>query len=145
MECRELGTTLVGKLVKADGRQHEVILPLRFPSFDKMSAMIDPSRGDAIFISVIDAGSRINNATKRYYTGLQVTKDPGVWVVYTGFIMLLLGCMVTFFMSHQRICIEIQPAGKKSRVVVTGTANKNKMGMRRKVESIAEKLKLEES
>ena len=142
---RELGTTLVGKLVKADGRQHEVILPLRFPSFDKMSAMIDPGRGDAIFISVIDAGSRINNATKRYYTGLQVTRDPGVWVVYTGFIMLLLGCMVTFFMSHQRICIEIQPAGKKSRVVVTGTANKNKMGMRRKVESIAEKLKLEES
>ncbi len=141
---QDLGAALVGKLVKASGSQHEVALPLRFPSFDKMSAMIDPARGDAVFISVIETGSQMNSTAKRYYTGLQVTKDPGVWVVYTGFIMLLCGCVVTFFMSHQRICIEIQPAGSKSRVVVTGTANKNKMGMRRKVEAIAEKLKLEE-
>ena len=102
--------------------------------------MIDPRRGDAVFISVVEAHSQVKNAAKRYYTGLQVTQDPGVWVVYTGFILMLAGCMVTFFMSHQRICIEINPAGKKSRVMVAGTANKHKLGMQRKVEAIAEKL-----
>ncbi|HAY40073.1 MAG TPA: cytochrome c biogenesis protein ResB, partial [Desulfobacteraceae bacterium] len=40
---------------------------------------------------------------QRYYTGLQVTSDPGVWVVYAGFIMMIIGCFITFFMSHQRL------------------------------------------
>jgi len=136
----ELGATLIGQLDQGNDTAVEVTLPLRFPSFDKMSAMIDPRRGDAVFISVVEADSQVKSAAKRYYTGLQVTQDPGVWVVYTGFILMLAGCMVTFFMSHQRICIEINPAGKKSRVMVAGTANKHKLGMQRKVEAIAEKL-----
>jgi hypothetical protein len=43
-------------------------------------------------------------------------------------------------MSHQQICLEIVAAGKKSRVVVAGTANKNKTGMEIKVDRLTEKL-----
>jgi cytochrome c biogenesis protein len=77
---------------------------------------------------------------KRYYTGLQVTKDPGVWVVYSGFIIMIVGIIITFFMSHQRLCVEVAQKGKKSRVMVAGTANKNKLGMERKLQKIAGRL-----
>jgi cytochrome c biogenesis protein len=73
----------------------------------------------------------------RYYTGLQVTGDPGVWVVYTGFLLMIAGCIITFFMSHQQICIEAQPDGKICSVMIRGIANKNKIGMQKKVDAIA--------
>ena len=137
---RDLGAALTGMLTQKDGAAVEVILPLRFPSFDRMSPMFNPQRNDAVFISVSDMQSSAESVGKRYYTGLQVTKDPGVWVVYSGFILMLIGCMITFFMSHQRICIEVAQSGKKSRIMVSGTANKNKLGMQRKVQNIADKL-----
>lgn len=137
---QELGAALIGTLTQADGSAVAITLPLRFPSFDRMSSMFDPARSDAVFISVLDMKAAAAPVDKRFYTGLQITKDPGVWVVYTGFILMILGCFVTFFMSHQRICVQVTADGKNSRIMVAGTANKNKMGMQRKVQYIAETL-----
>jgi cytochrome c biogenesis protein len=137
---RDLGAALTGTLTQKDGSAVEINLPLRFPSFDRMSPMFNPARSDAVFISVFDVQAAASPAEKRYYTGLQVTKDPGVWVVYTGFILMIVGCFVTFFMSHQRICVHVTAEGNKSRIMVAGTANKNKMSMQRKVQQIAEAL-----
>jgi len=82
----------------------------------------------------------------RFYTGLQVNRDPGVWVVYCGFILMIIGCYTTFFTSHQQICIELVQTGKKTEVIVAGTANKNKSGMQTRVTGFADKLaKLEPS
>ena len=77
---------------------------------------------------------------KRFYTGLQVTKDPGVWVVYSGFVLMILGCFVTFFMSHQQICVEVTEEDGGSRVSVAGTASRNRMAMDNRVEAIARRL-----
>jgi cytochrome c biogenesis protein len=65
------------------------------------------------------------------YTGLQVTKDPGVWVVYTGFILLCIGPLIAFFGSHRKVWVRIQE--RKDHVVVTiaGTANRNRTGFER--------------
>jgi cytochrome c biogenesis protein len=121
-----IGQAYIGILTPAGAAPVQVTLPLRFPSFDKM-------RKGTLVISVVEH-------VPRFYTGLQVAKDPGVWVVYCGFILMIIGCYITFFMSHQQICIEIEAAGQKSRVVVAGTANKNKTGMEAKVDRTAEKL-----
>ena len=121
----DIGEVFMGLLNPPEKDPIEVQLPLRFPSFDKMR------RGDVIIA--------IEEYVPRYYTGLQVTNDPSVWIVYSGFIMMLLGCYITFFMSHQQICIELVEAGGKSRVTIAGTANKNKLGMQRKVQKIAER------
>jgi cytochrome c biogenesis protein len=137
---RELGPTLIGELMQKNSISVEVILPLRFPSFDRMSTMVNPQRSDAVLITVENFASNPAKGAKRYYTGLQVTKDPGVWVVYAGFLMMIIGCIITFFMSHQRICIEVVEQGKKSLFAVAGKANKNKLGMSRKVELIADQL-----
>jgi cytochrome c biogenesis protein len=121
-----IGEAFTGILTHKDGSSNAIVLSLRFPNFNKMQ------KGDMV-ISVSDYA-------QRYYTGLQVTKDPGVWVVYSGFILLIIGCYVTFFMSHQRLCINIEKKGKKCSVMVSGTANKNKFGMQNKIKRISEKL-----
>ena len=64
-----------------------------------------------------------------YATGLQVTKDPGVWFVYIGCGMMLLGLYVAFFMSHRKIYAFISPAKDRgSTVLFAGSAHKNKLG-----------------
>jgi cytochrome c biogenesis protein len=137
---RELGATLTGELTQKDGSKVDIILPLRFPSFDRMGPMFNPQRKDDVFISIADIPSAAADPEKRYFTGLQVTMDPGVWVVYTGFSLMIIGCMITFFMSHQRICIAVTSVGDKRHVMVAGRANKNKLGMQRKVEKIAQNM-----
>lgn len=123
---KALGETFFGKFVLSKGGSETVALPIRYPSFDKMR------KGD-IAIEVADY-------KKRYYTGLQVTKDPGVWVVYAGFIIMIAGCYITFFMPHQRLCIDVVKKGDQCEVMVAGSANKNKLGMQNKVKKISKKL-----
>jgi cytochrome c biogenesis protein len=82
----------------------------------------------------------LGEQTQRYFTGLQVASDPGVWVVYSGFILMILGCYITFFMSHQQICVELTASGKQTEVIVAGTANKNKTAMATRIEAAADKL-----
>ncbi|UCD79010.1 MAG: cytochrome c biogenesis protein ResB, partial [Desulfobacterales bacterium] len=123
---QNIGEALRGTLKAADGEQQAVLLPLRFPSFDKMR------RGVQV-ISVAEL-------KQRFFTGLQVTRDPGVGLVYLGFILMILGCYVTFFMSHQQICVEVVEKENCSIVVVSGWANKNKMAMQNRVKKLAVKL-----
>jgi cytochrome c biogenesis protein len=110
---------------------------LHFPNFDKM-------RRGAVVISVAEQETKTVNpgekSDQRYYTGLQITKDPGIWVVYSGFIGMIIGIFITFFMSHQRVCIEMVKRGKQSQVIITGTANKNKLAMQNRIKKISEKL-----
>ncbi|MGD8290909.1 MAG: cytochrome c biogenesis protein ResB [Desulfobacterales bacterium] len=122
----DVGDAMIGTLTPVDGDPIEVALPLRFPSFDKMR------KGDVMIAAVENV--------PRFYTGLQVSRDPGVWVVYCGFILMIIGCYITFFMSHQQICVELVQSGKKTEVIVAGTANKNKTGMEAKVNGFAGKL-----
>ncbi len=69
----------------------------------------------------------IKGVKLRKYTGLQVNKDPGVWMVWTGSLLLVAGIMMAFFMSHKKFWIRMEK-DRKGRVEVTagGTTNKNK-------------------
>jgi cytochrome c biogenesis protein len=122
----DIGEAFIGSLTPPEGNPIKVILPLRFPSFDRMR------KGDVVIA--------VQKYVPRYYTGLQVVKDPGVWVVYTGFILMIIGCYITFFMSHQQICLELTADGQTTRVRVAGTANKNKTGMQTRIAGIAAEL-----
>jgi cytochrome c biogenesis protein len=134
---QNIGQAYLGILTPKNKDPVNIILPLHFPNFDKM-------RRGAVVISVAEQETRTFNpgekSDQRYYTGLQITKDPGVWVVYTGFIGMILGIFITFFMSHQRVCIEIVTRGNQSQVIITGTANKNKLAMQNRIKKISEKL-----
>lgn len=66
-------------------------------------------------------------AKQMYATGLQVAKDPGVWTVYFGCILMLLGLYIAFFLSHKRIWLFVKN-GDKPEVLLVGSANKNRAG-----------------
>ncbi len=123
---QNIGEAFIGVLTPPNSSPVEVTLPLRFPRFDRM-------RKGEVVIAIADF-------LPRYYTGLQVSSDPGVWVVYIGFILMIIGIYITFFMSHQQICVEVVRKGEKSRVMVAGTSNKNKIGMQKKVTGLSERL-----
>lgn len=136
-----IGPALATLLTPKEGQPQQVLLPLRFPSFDKM-------RKGRLFISVIDQKREkftpgqdpAAKSNKRYATGLQVTKDPGVPVVYTGFILMIAGCFITFFMSHRQLMVEIVPKGGRHEIHLAGTANKNKPGMQRQVDALKDQI-----
>lgn len=125
----ELGPTLTATLTPPQGEPQTILLPLKFPKFDGMR------RGEVfITASVGSAGAKV------YYTGLQVTRDPGAWLVYIGFLLMIAGCGIAFFLAHRQMVIDVRPAGEGAEVLVSGTANKNRLGMQSSVDRLAARL-----
>jgi cytochrome c biogenesis protein len=131
----DVGAAIKGILTPAEGEPAEVLLPLKFANFDKM-------RGGDVTIAVANQPQETFSPEqpdeKRYYTGLQVTRDPGVWLVYTGFVLMIAGCFVTFYLSHQQVCIVIDKLRKNSRVTFAGISNRNKLAMKNNNEKLFE-------
>jgi cytochrome c biogenesis protein len=67
----------------------------------------------------------LSSAKQRFYTGLQVAKDPGVEVVWLGCFFIVIGTMVAFFMSHRRIWVVLSPGIKGMNLLIAGNANRN--------------------
>lgn len=67
-----------------------------------------------------------------YATGLQVAKDPGVWVVYLGCGLMMFGLYLAFFMSHQRLWLLIENTSNSNQVFLSGSANKNRSNFNQK-------------
>jgi cytochrome c biogenesis protein len=74
---------------------------------------------------------------ERMYTGLQVAKDPGVWVVWLGCFLMMIGVYAAFFMSHRRIWVRIQDGS----VTVGGNASKNQAAFQSTFEGLVDRLK----
>ncbi|MBK5102482.1 MAG: cytochrome c biogenesis protein ResB, partial [Desulfobacteraceae bacterium] len=53
---------------------------------------------------------------------------------------MIMGLCIVFLLSHQRVCIEVVRSGNKSRVMVAGTADKNRIGMQKKLRRISQDL-----
>ncbi len=122
-----VGDAFVGRLVPPQGEPVEVLLPVRFPTFDRMR------RGEVVIA--------VEEVKQRYYTGLQVNRDPGVPMVYAGFVLMLVGCYVTFFRSHRQVGLRLDPEGGGSRVSLAMTANKNRMALPAALERLAQELR----
>jgi cytochrome c biogenesis protein len=68
------------------------------------------------------------------YTGLQVRKDPGVWIVYLGCITMSIGLFIALFMSHRKIWINLVEEKNNTRVLIGATSNKNRAAFERKID-----------
>ena len=73
------------------------------------------------------------------YTGLQVARDPGVWVVWLGCALMVAGICVAFLMSHRRIWVRVE----KGVVTIGGNANKNQGSFQLLMERLVTKLKIQ--
>ncbi|MCX8117567.1 MAG: cytochrome c biogenesis protein ResB [Desulfobacterota bacterium] len=74
------------------------------------------------------------------YTGLQVTKDPGVWIVWVGCGLMIVGLILAFFYSHQRVWVVI-PLKGDGEIVLAGSTNKNRVGFEKRFREIAEEVR----
>lgn len=124
---RNLGMAFVGTITHEDGTIEPVGLPTRFSSFDRM-------RGGKYFFS-------IHAIQQKNTTEFQVTRDPGVWYVYAGFVLMIIGCWVTFFMSHQSYFIEIENKGNTCKISLSGVTNRNLQGMKLKLNTLTNTIK----
>lgn len=70
------------------------------------------------------------------FTGLQVRKDPGVWIVYLGCIAMSIGLFIALFMSHRKIWIKAVEDKNNTRVLVGAITNKNRAAFERKIDAI---------
>jgi len=89
---------------------------------------VNAQRGDALIFGY-------DGTNARMYTGLQVAKDPGVWVVWLGCTLMVIGIAVAFFMSHKRIWIVVS----KGHACMYGNASKNQAAFQMQFEDISEK------
>jgi cytochrome c biogenesis protein len=99
----------------------------------KNSPDFDEKRGGSVIFT-------FDSSDAKFFTGLQVAKDPGVWVVWLGCALMVVGICIAFFMSHKRVWIRIVGG----RVVMGGSASKNPAGFGILFDSLVEKLKLAE-
>ena len=74
------------------------------------------------------------------YTGLQVRKDPGVWIVYLGCLVMAIGLYIAFFMSHARVWIRIREEKDKTRLTIAASINKNRIAFDRRLDRLAAEL-----
>ncbi len=76
-----------------------------------------------------------------FYTVLQVSRDPGVWLVWVGCILMIAAIMMTFFWSHRRVFVWIEEKGKGVEVALGFTTNRNQDAFREKAEVICKNIK----
>jgi cytochrome c biogenesis protein len=105
----------------------------RFPGLEKRFRKLNPSAFKP-FTFVLD------HIETRYYTGLQVNKDPGVFLVWTGCFLMVAGFFVAFFMSHRRIWIRISMEKGGTTVSIAGHSSKNPVGLQRELTQLTRSL-----
>jgi cytochrome c biogenesis protein len=94
----------------------------------KNNPALDEMRGDKLIFV-------FNGTDAKMFTGLQVAKDPGVWVVWLGCTLMVIGIGVAFFMSHKRVWVVVS----KGHAHMYGNTNKNQAGFQMQFEDISEK------
>ena len=78
------------------------------------------------------------DASERYMTGLQVKKDPGVWIVWLGCTALILGFAIVFWVGHRRTWLYLGKDGKDMVVLLGGQTNKNRLKFEQDFEAVAQ-------
>ncbi len=89
---------------------------------------VNAQRGDNLIF-------KYEGSSAKQYTGLQVAKDPGVWVVWLGCTLMILGLCIAFFMSHKRVWVVVS----KGHAWIYGNASKNQAAFQMQFEDISEK------
>ena len=83
-------------------------------------------------------GNRINDLAlsvesfqRSFYTGLQAKKDPGVWIIYLGFTLMLLSMLVALYGSHRRLWFLLSSGARGTKIMVGGHSSKHQAAFER--------------
>lgn len=95
-------------------------------------------------------GNRIQNyrikvlqAKETSYTGLQVKRDPGLWIVWVGFASLLIGIGMIFYASHRKVWVwagPSSPGSNTAKILVSGRTTKNPLAFEQEFNELCKRL-----
>jgi len=116
------GAAAVLEIASPDGRVDRLVSFAEYPELNLKTAR--------------DANRRLifDYKGERMYTGLKVVKDPGVWFVWCGCIMMLGGMLVAFFVPHKRLWVVLSDG----RADVYGHSSKHAALFRAEFQRMAE-------
>ncbi len=76
------------------------------------------------------------------YSGISVKYDPGVWFIWVGCTMMVVGFFIAFYFAHRKVWLRLTETGKgRTRVEIAGATNKNRPGLSRLLTRLAVELK----
>jgi cytochrome c biogenesis protein len=84
---------------------------------------------------------RVREIQPKYYSGLQVNKDPGVWVVWAGCFLMMAGFYMTFFMSHRRVWVRMMEKKGETQVEMAGSSHRNRSEFEKEMDRIGQAVK----
>ncbi len=91
---------------------------------------LDRQRADSLVFA-------FGGLSSKMYTGLQVAKDPGVNIVWLGCTLMVIGLIMAFFLSHQRVWVRLSPGTDgRVEVVLAASASRNRLAFEKKFEKI---------
>ena len=76
-----------------------------------------------------------------YYSGLQATKDPGVWVVWVGCFSMMAGFYMAFFLSHRRVWVRLTEKEGGTLVEIAAASHRTRTGFEKEFEKISQALR----
>jgi len=76
-----------------------------------------------------------------FYTGLELAKDPGVPIVWTGSFLLVGGLFLSSFIFHRKIWLRIRLRGEGVQILAGGFGHKDKIGFGREFESLVSEIR----
>lgn len=76
-----------------------------------------------------------------YITGLLISSDPGVWLVWLGSFMMIVGLYLTFYSSHRRISVK----ASENEIIINALTSKNPIAFKREIERFIKAAGLENS
>jgi cytochrome c biogenesis protein len=98
--------------------QHIEKLRKTYPNvFDTM-----PVLNPAAFPPFVFALEGIQN---RYYTGLQVMREPGVFWVGCGAVLMILGFIMVFFYPQHQVWVVVRQTGAGTAIRITGRTRRD--------------------
>ncbi|MFQ5354874.1 MAG: cytochrome c biogenesis protein ResB [Mariprofundaceae bacterium] len=86
------------------------------------------------FVPILDDYEQV------YYTGLQLTNDPGINVVWVGSGILVIGLCIMFYFPHRKLWAVLEAKGKGVQVRFAGMSNRNRMEFEKEFHDILSKL-----
>src|SRR6516225_7477048 len=79
-----------------------------------------------------------------YFTGLEVSHEPGQWLVWVGCVLMGVGLFVAFYTVHVRLWVVAVPDSKgKLALWIGGQANKNKDRFEQKFDEVVDSIREE--
>jgi len=79
-----------------------------------------------------------------YFTGLEVSHEPGQWAVWTGVVLMAIGLTFVFYVAHVRFwVVPVRDAQGRMSLWVGGTANRNREAFEEKFKKLVDQIQKE--